>query len=129
MDLAEITQYEQQKELTITLLKAWLVNFKFKDWLVHETNPDKKGQPVTVEEKEQRAAEIADILSRNDKWHTHSRKIDLATLRSELRLKIDDYSDDQPLREALRRYHHFMLEYQWRGKYNNVIHHQEYLTI
>lgn len=129
MDLAEITQYEQQRELTVTLLKTWLVNYKFKDWTVHETDQAKKGKPVTVEEKEVRAATIADILGKNSEWHTHSRKIDLATLRSKLRLKIDDYSDNNPLRDAIRSYHRFMLEYQWRGNHTNVIHHGNYLTI
>lgn len=30
-DLATLNQYEQQKNLTITLLKKWLVEYKFKD--------------------------------------------------------------------------------------------------
>lgn len=31
-DLAELRAYEQAKELTISLLKKWLVKFKFKNW-------------------------------------------------------------------------------------------------
>ena len=38
-DLAELKGYEQAKELTIDLLKKWLVKFKFKDWSNHQTNP------------------------------------------------------------------------------------------
>ena len=36
-DLAEIRGYEQAKELTITLLKTWLVKYKFKNWNTHRT--------------------------------------------------------------------------------------------
>ena len=54
-DLAELKGYEQAKELTISLLKKWLVKYKFKNWEVHNTNPDLKGQPVTLAQKEQRA--------------------------------------------------------------------------
>jgi len=50
--------YEQAKSLTIELLKKWLVKYKFKNWDTHKTNPDLIGQPVTLEQKEQRAKEI-----------------------------------------------------------------------
>lgn len=43
MDLAELRSSEQAKELTIDLLKKWLVKYKFKNWNVHETNLSKKG--------------------------------------------------------------------------------------
>ena len=46
-DLAELKGYEQAKELTIALLKKWLVKYKFKNWNTHNTNPAKLGQPVT----------------------------------------------------------------------------------
>ena len=49
-DLAELKGYEQAKELTITLLQDWLVQYKFKDW-----NKHKDGRDVTLEEKTQRA--------------------------------------------------------------------------
>ena len=69
-DLAMLSQFEQAKNLTITLIKKWLVEYKFKDWSTHRTNPDKKGQNVTLEEKEERAEEIANILSDNKIWHS-----------------------------------------------------------
>lgn len=50
-DLALLSRYEQARDLTITLLKKWLVEYKFRDWTVHETDPDKKGQRVTQEER------------------------------------------------------------------------------
>ena len=36
-DPGELYQYEQERELSIELLKEWLVKFKFKDWVVTET--------------------------------------------------------------------------------------------
>jgi hypothetical protein len=52
-------RHEQARDLTIALLKEWLVKYKFKNWKKHRTNPSKIGQPVTAAEKEQRATEIA----------------------------------------------------------------------
>jgi hypothetical protein len=52
-DLAELRGYEQAKALTIDLLKKWLVQYKFKNWIVH-----KNGIPVTQAEKMKRAEEL-----------------------------------------------------------------------
>lgn len=38
LDLAELREYEQAKELTIDLLKKWLVKFKFKNWTLHSSS-------------------------------------------------------------------------------------------
>jgi hypothetical protein len=102
-DLAMLSAYEQAKELTIALLKNWLVNYKFKNWHTHRTDPLKKGQVVTLQEKEARAGEIAEALSDNTKWHTHGRFIDIKTLRS-LRLEIEDYSQNPALQKHIDEY-------------------------
>ena len=101
----------QAKNLTITLLKKWLVEYKFKDWLKHNSDPDKLGQDVTIDEKEQRAAEIATMLSNNKLWHSHGRKIAAATLTRVIRLKIEDYSTDDDLRTKIRAYNDFLTDY------------------
>lgn len=44
IDLAELRGYEQAKELTIDLLKKWLVKYKFKNWNKHQTNTDRLGR-------------------------------------------------------------------------------------
>lgn len=80
LDLAMLSRYEQAKNLTITLLKRWLVEYKFRDWTTHATNPAKLGQPVTEAEKKDRAEEIAKLLSDNKIWHSHGRKIGVQTL-------------------------------------------------
>ena len=75
LDLAMLSRYEQAKNLTITLLKRWLVDYKFRDWMTHRTDPTKLHQPVTPAEKQERAEEIAKMLSDNKQWHSHGRKI------------------------------------------------------
>ncbi|MBX3105408.1 MAG: serine dehydrogenasease [Bacteroidetes bacterium] len=110
-DLAELKGYEQAKELTISLLKKWLVKYKFKNWAKHQTNQAILNQPVTVAEKEGRAEEIADILSNNNEWKSHGRPINIETLESKLRLKIEDYSNNDPLRILIRQYYDLLSDY------------------
>lgn len=105
-DLATLRRYEQAKELSISLLKRWLVNYKFKDWNTHSST----GEPVTDQEKEARAVEIATALSDHKRWHSHARMIDINTLTNELNLKIEDYSDDSGLKSHIRTYSDLMLD-------------------
>src|SRR5262249_9572782 len=67
-DLALLSRYEQARNLTVTLLKKWLVQYKWEDWKTHGTDPAKLGQPVTEEEKRQRAEEVARLLGDNKYW-------------------------------------------------------------
>jgi len=123
-DLAMLSRCEQAKELTITLLKKWLVQYKFKNWGTHGTNPAKKGKPVTNEEKEQRAQEIADALGNNQKWHSHGRMIGISALTKEpeLRLKIDDYSKNKPLQSLIRTYNDLFTEYIAKNNFKVFLH-------
>lgn len=125
-DLALLNKYEQARDLTSTLLKKWLVEFKFRDWRTHETDPTKKGQPVTGEEKQARAEQIAKMLGDNHLWLSHGRMIGLATLKSLLRLKIDDYSDDVTLRPLVRGYNDLLTEYIGRGGFKFFMHSRNY---
>lgn len=113
-DLAMLRFYEQAKDLSIALLKKWLVQYKFKDWLTHRTN--NPGAPVTRDEKEARAKEIAELLSNNVHWHSHGRMIGMRTLRDLCRLDIDDYGLDADLQKAVRRYSDTLSEYLGRGR-------------
>jgi len=109
-DLAELRGYEQAKDLTIALLEKWLVKYKFKNWSVHKTNPVKSGQPVTDHEKVERAKEIAGHLSNNNKWKSHGRPINIEVLR-ELKLEIEDYSNNMPRRRLIRDYYELASDY------------------
>lgn len=98
-DLAELRAYEQAKELTISLLKKWLVKYKFKNWSQHSN-----GSLVTDDEKEKRAEEIADKLGDNKMWKSHGRPICIDELE-ELKLKIVDFTDNEDWRTCIRKYY------------------------
>lgn len=67
-DLAELRSYEQSKALAIDMLKMWLTKYKFKDWTIHSDTET----PVSDSEKNKRAIEIAEKLSDNNIWKSHS---------------------------------------------------------
>lgn len=125
-DLALLSRYEQARDLTVTLLKKWLVEYKFRDWTTHGSDPGKKGQPVTTEEKQARAEEIARILGDNKQWHSHGRMIGPATLSSVLRLRINDYSGDADLRSLIRSYDDLLTQYIVREGFNMFLHSRDY---
>ena len=110
-DLAMLSQFEQAKNLTVTLVKKWLVEYKFKDWKKHRTDPEKKGEDVTLKEKADRAEDIAKILSNNKIWHSHGRRISSSTLANVLKLEIEDYSSNDELRSLIRSYNDFIIDY------------------
>lgn len=105
LDLAEIRSFEQARDLTTDLLTKWLATYKFKNWTVH-----KDGTSVTKEDKENRAVEIAKELSDNKKWKSHGKGISISELR-DLKLQIEDYSDNQELRSLIRDYYNTMDEF------------------
>jgi hypothetical protein len=125
-DLAVLSRYEQARDLTVTLLKKWLVDYKFRDWAVHETDPAKKGQPVTPEEKQARAEQVARLLGDHKHWHSHGRMIGPGTLQLLARLKIDDYSADGTLRPLVRGYSDLLTEYIVRNGFKFFMHSREY---
>jgi len=101
LDLARLALFEQAKNLSIDLLKKWLVEYKFKDWTQHRTtNP---GTEVSTQEKIERAEEIATALANHKRWRSHGRHLDTVKL-AELRIEIDDYSDQDELRNLIREY-------------------------
>jgi hypothetical protein len=110
-DLATLGRYEQARDLTVTLIKKWLVQYKFKNWTKHQSDGEKKGNEVTGPEKEVRAEEIAKQLGDNKLWHSHSRMIGINTLRDLLKLQIEDYSEDETLRNLIREYNDLTIEY------------------
>lgn len=125
-DLAELRGYEQAKDLTIALLEKWLVKYKFKNWDKHRTNPNLLGQDVTEEEKIARAKEIAGHLSDNNKWKSHGRPIDIHALK-ELRLEIDDYSEDEERRTLIRDYYELVADYVLSRGFRNFVHTRKFI--
>lgn len=105
-DLATLRRYEQARDLSITLLKDWLVKYKFKDWDHHSST----GEPVTHDEKISRAEEIARELSDHNRWHSHGRMIGINTLTHSLRLQIEDYTENVDLKTVIRQYSDLLLD-------------------
>lgn len=105
-DLAFLNQCRQTASLAVNLLEEWLVKYKFADWNTTETTH----RPVTEEDKKSRAREIAEQLGKNTKWHIHSRPIMLDDLRR-LRIRIDDYTYNEPLKKLIRQYSDYILQY------------------
>ena len=122
-DLGEIRSYEQARNLTIDLLEKWLATYKFKNWETH-----RDGRPVTESERKKRAKEIGSVLSDSKKWKSHSRPITIAELTAEnLRLKINDYSDDKMLAPLIDRYYEYLIEYIVTHNFGRFIHSRRFL--
>ena len=118
-DQAELYNYEQARELSVSLLREWLVNYKFKDWEVTETRQEK----VTPELKKERAEEIARELNNTERWHSHGHGISMAVLRRDLRLKIDDYDENPQLGSSVKNYYNLFEDYRMRRGGVVVLHH------
>ena len=106
LDFAELKRYEQAKNLSTSLLKEWLAKYKFKDWEKHSSD----NRPVTEEDKETRAQEIATQLNDHKHWHSHGRMIGIDTLRDSIKLKIEDYSTDKDIKSTVRNYSDLLLD-------------------
>lgn len=123
LDLGELHQFEQARELSVDLLEKWLSQYKFKDWTTHSSN----GAPVTPAEKRTRAKEIGVVLSNNERWHSHGRGIGRETLTGEsIRLKIDKIEDNPKMLSSVDEYFALLQDYMARERYPTFIHTKEY---
>ena len=123
LDLAELEQFEQAKKLSRDLLIEWLSKYKFKNWLIHQTT--NSGTDVTEDDRKERAAFIADTLSNNQKWHSHGRGINMNTLQDELKLQIEDMSQQKELEESVLKYFGLLKDYMNRHDKGFFIHTKE----
>ncbi|MDO5764102.1 MAG: hypothetical protein Q4P84_00170 [Elusimicrobiales bacterium] len=105
-DLAFLNQCKQTASLAVNLLKEWLVKYKFSDWKITE----ERQILVTDEYKQERARDIAEQLGKNSKWHVHSRPIMISELKK-LNIRIDDYTQNEPLKKLIRQYSDYVLQY------------------
>lgn len=121
-DLAELRTYEQAKELTVSLLKKWLVKYKFKNWTTTES-----GVRVTEDMKIERASEIAEHLGDYDKWKSHGRPIDINTLTLEINIKINDYSQNEDFNKKLNNYYSLLVDYIKKFNYENFFHTRRFI--
>ena len=118
LNLADLNFYIQARNLTVSLLKKWLVQYKFKDWVYHS----KTKNCVTETEKMFRAEEIARKLGDNSLWHSHGRHIGMETLRNELNLQIEDLGQNHSLQKAIRDYHSLAIDVTTQNQYRLFMH-------
>jgi membrane-bound ClpP family serine protease len=118
LDLGELYQFEQARELSVELLIKWLSNYKFKNWIQTET----RKLPVTQKRKEKQAKKIATELNKNDRWHSHGRGIDMKTLTEELKIKIEDYNTIPKLGKTVREYFELLRDYMIRANMTSFTH-------
>ncbi len=117
-DPAQMYAYEQARELSVSLLKEWLVKYKFKNWKKTKT----KKTVVTKALREKRAEEIARKLLKVGRWRSHARGISMSVARRELKLLIDDFSRNSDVNKAIREYYTLIQSYMGRVRYDGVVH-------
>lgn len=117
-DQAQLYRYEQARELSISLLKEWLVKYKFKDW----KKTEKRARKVTDQLRKSRATAIAKKLSNPDYWHSHGRGISMEVLRRDLNLRIENFGENKDLSEAIRVYCKLLRDYMIRLRHAAALH-------
>ena len=98
IDPKEIGHAMTASNYSIKLVKEYLYNYKFKTWERHSD-----GRPVTDEEKEIRANEIASLLCDHSKWNNHGHAITRESAWEVCKLKIKKAEEIEGLDRAMRR--------------------------
>ena len=122
LDLGELYQFEQARELSVELLVKWLSRYKFKGWDRTET----RGVEVTDTMRQERAQGIAALLNETARWHSHARGIDVKTLRDEVGLRIDNLTDQPNLYRSIRAYFDLLKDYMGRQELYSFVHAKGY---
>lgn len=117
-DQAELYMYEQARELSVTLLKEWLAEYKFADW--HTTETSKR--PVSARTRKRRAEKIARMFNDTSRWHSHGHGISRKVLENVVGLKIADLDANPELCSSIRRYYNLTSDYQSKTGQLGTIH-------
>jgi hypothetical protein len=117
-DQAELHQYEQARELSVALLKEWLVKYKFKNWKTTETRKLR----VNKQMKTECAERIARDLNETKKWHVHGYGISKDVLINDIKVLIDDFGNDAELSAIIRGYHDLLWDYMAKVRTRGVVH-------
>jgi hypothetical protein len=97
IDKKELGDAITASHYSVTMATQYLLNYKFKSWERHL----KTRTPVTEEEREGTAKEIAEALASHDRWKSHGHAIPREMLRDQVELLIDH--PDADLERAMRR--------------------------
>jgi membrane-bound ClpP family serine protease len=117
-DQAELYQYDQARQLSISLLEEWLVKYKFKNWATTRT----RNLTVTPEMKKGRAIEVATRLNDTDRWHTHGYGISMEVLSKDLNLIINDFGQNIKLSNKIKEYSRLLEDYMQKVGHGGIIH-------
>lgn len=124
LDLGELQEFRDARDLSIDLLKKWLVQYKFKDWKVTETQK----LAVTPEMKVERAKAIAEALANPARWYSHGRGISMATLSGdEIKLRIDDFGKSPGRAALLRGYLNLIKQQMQALSFPNFVHTRDFI--
>lgn len=83
------------------LVIEWLPKYKFSQWHTTRTRGDK----VTDQKRNERAREIAQILTNHADWRSHGRSIKIDDLEDIVKLEINKIDEDGDLAEIVYRIH------------------------
>lgn len=117
-DPAELYSYEQARDLSISLLKNWLVKYKFKNW----DRTKSRNKKVTPKMKERRAVEIAECLNDTKRWNSHGRGISMQVLQIDVNLQIEDFGKNAELFKEIRGYYRLLKDYMLKRSHDGIIH-------
>ena len=98
IDLRDIGTAQSASQYSIDIVKDFLTNYKFKSWITHSD-----GTPVSVQDKEKRANEIANLLCSHSEWKSHGHAINREIAWSTCKLKITHSETIDGLDRAMRR--------------------------
>lgn len=99
MDSKEIGNAMNASKYSIQLVKQYLYNYKFKNWIFHADGVT----IVTDSDKKQRANEIASLLCDHSKWKNHGHAITREAAWEVCKLKIVHAESHMDLDKAMRR--------------------------
>ncbi|GJL80559.1 MAG: hypothetical protein DHS20C01_01930 [marine bacterium B5-7] len=118
-DPAKLFHIEQAIEHGQSLVMEWLPKYKFKNWKTTRT----RKRRVTAAMRRDRAKQVARMLGKADRWHSHGRGISMRELEaSDIDLLIDDFGQDPEVNEHIRNYHGLAVDFARKMGYRGFIH-------
>lgn len=118
-DPGKLFLIEQAIEHSKSLLKDWLPKYKFKSWTVHETSQT----PVTEQDRQDRADQIAEVLGDAKRWHSHGRGVGIKELTSDgIKLKVVNYGADATLNRLISSYYGLLTDFMRKNRYTGALH-------
>ncbi len=99
IDPKEIGNALNASALSTRLVTEYLRKYKFRDWEKH-----KDGRPVTLEERDKTANEIASLLCQNSIWLSHASRITREMVVDKCKLRVTFPEDIDGLDRAIKRF-------------------------